>query len=174
MTASARWRIALAGLRFWVSWLGAGFALGLVLSLIWWALLEPAAAGNDVAELTIPAGTAAAVARGEPAPFIPNALSLGRNRELIVRNEDVTGHKVGASTVPPGGVAVIKAAAGSEDLVCTVHPSGYLAVQIDKRPGFATVLLQAALVGLPLGLATAIAVRVGKRLEMGDGAPGEG
>ncbi len=173
MTASARWRIATPGLRFWAGWLGAGFALGLVLSVIWWALLEPAAAGNDVAELTIPAGTAAAVARGEPAPFIPNALSLGRNRELIVRNEDVADHKVGASTVPPGGVAVIKAAAGSEDLVCTVHPSGYLGIEIDSRPGFETVLLQAALVGLPFGLAAAIAVRVGKHLQMDEPAPGD-
>ncbi|NUQ54970.1 MAG: hypothetical protein HUU14_03680, partial [Dehalococcoidia bacterium] len=125
MSESAKPGEKLAGLRFWAGWLGAGLALGFLLSIIWWALLEPAAAGNDVAELTIPAGTAAAVARGEPAPFIPNSLSLGRNRELVVRNNDVAGHKVGAWTVPPGGVAVIKAAAGTGDLICSVHPSGY-------------------------------------------------
>lgn len=172
MSQSPGPRRTLAGVRFWAGWLAAGLALGFVLSIVWWALLEPAAASAEVAELSIPAGTAAAVARGEPAPFIPNSLSLGRNRELVVRNNDVADHKVGAWTVPPGGVAVIKAAANSKDLVCTVHPSGYLDVQIDSRPAFATVLLQSALVGLPFGLAAAMAVRVGKHLQMDESPAG--
>jgi hypothetical protein len=159
------------GARFWAAWLVAGFALGLALSLVWWALLEPAAAGNKVAELIIPRGTADAVARGEPAPFIPNSLSLGRNRELRVRNDDVVAHKVGASTVPPGDTAVIKAAADSKDLVCTVHPAGYVGVRLDSRPGFDTVVLQAALLGLPLGLVAGSSVLVGRRLSMDEEIP---
>jgi len=158
----------LRGVRFWAAWAGAGYALGLALSLVWWALLEPSAAAGKVAELTIPRGTAEAVSRGEPAPFIPNSLSLGRNRELRVRNEDIVDHKVGASTVPPGGTATIKAAAGSQDLVCTVHPAGYVGLQVDRRPGFETVLLQAALLGLPLGLVAAGSVLVGRRISMDD------
>ncbi len=161
----------LPGIRFWAAWLGAGFALGLALSMVWWALLEPSAAASRVAELVIPRGTADAVARGGPAPFIPNSLSLGRNRELRVRNEDVAAHKVGASTVQPGGSAVIKAAAGSRDLICSVHPAGYVGVRFDARPGFEAVLLQAALVGLPLGLVAASSVLVGRRLSM-DGEEG--
>lgn len=164
-TARARMRHA-AAVRFWAGWLAAGFAFGLVLSTVWWAVLEPAQANNEVTELVIPRGTAGAVSRGEPAPFIPNSLSLGRNRELRVRNADVTDHKVGGTSVPPGGVAVIKAAANSKDLVCTVHPAGYLDVQISRRPGFTSLLLQAALVGLPIGLATALAVLAGRKLSM--------
>ncbi len=159
------------GVPFWAAWLGAGYALGLALSMIWWALLEPSAAGNRVAELIIPRGTADAVSRGEPAPFIPNSLSLGRNRELRLRNDDLVAHKVGGSTVSPGGVVVIKAAAGSKDLVCTVHPAGYVGLRLDSRPGFDTVLLQAALLGLPLGLVAAGSVLVGRRLSMDDEIP---
>ena len=104
MTAAASSSHVFSRARFWAAWLGASFILGLVLSLIWWALLEPAAAGNRVTELIIPRGTADAVARGEPAPFIPNSLSLGRNRALRVRNDDVVAHKVGAAPVQPGEI----------------------------------------------------------------------
>lgn len=152
--------------RFWVGWFGAGLALGLILSLIWWGLLEPAAADKNITTLTIPRGTADAVSRGQPAPFIPNALSLGRNRELRVLNEDVVDHKVGASTIAPGGVVVIKAPADSKGLACTVHPTGYVGLSISARPGFDTVLLQSSLVGMPFGLVAGIVVMVGRRLSM--------
>ncbi len=151
--------------RFWAMWLGAGLALGLILSTTWALLIEPAVKNARVVELVIPAGTARAVAAGEPAPFIPASLALTADHELVVRNEDDVTHKVGLFSVEPGKTATIRADPTGNTLTCTVHPSGYLNVTVDHRPGPLTVLVLALVVGLPFGALVALISLVVQRLD---------
>lgn len=147
------------------TWLVVGFVGAWALSIIWWALIEPAAANAETLELIIPEGTAAAIEAGGQPPFIPNALSLGRNKSMIIRNNDVVEHSVGSWVVPPGGVAEVKAAGEDEQVTCTIHPSGVLGVTIDEQPPFASTIFPSLLLGLPLGLVFGVAAAVGSRLD---------
>lgn len=158
-------------LRYWGAWLGGGFALGLTLAVIWVWLLEPAVNPPQATDLVIPKGTAAAVAAGEPAPFIPTTLSLSSIRELRVQNNDVVTHKVAGFDVPPGGSATIKPDAKAKALVCTVHPSGYLGLTIEERPGIAWILLLAFLSGVPFGALSGAIVFITRRLDDGGSGP---
>lgn len=155
--------------RHWAIWLGGGLALGLLLAGIWAWLLEPAVNAARAAELVIPLGTAEAVAAGQPAPFIPNALSLSSNRELRVRNDDVATHTVAGFSIPPGGTATIRPEPATKTVVCTVHPSGYLGVTIEGRPGVGWVLAIALLAGVPFGALFGGIAFLMQRLGTGDG-----
>jgi len=151
------------------AWSMAGsLALAWVLSIAWWALLEPASASDEVYELVIPSGTAAAVAAGRPAPFIPNSLELGRQSSMLIRNEDVVAHQVGTWSVPPGGAITVEASESDDTLSCTIHPQGVIGLQIDEQPPFVMTLISALGIGVPVGLIVGFASVVGGRLKMGD------
>ena len=84
------------GGRHWAIWILGALAFAWTLSFIWWLLLEPTSAdAAETPEFVIPEGTAAAVANGQPPPFIPTSFQFGRDRRLIVRNLDVVEHTVG-------------------------------------------------------------------------------
>lgn len=155
-------------LRHWLPWIAGGLATAWALSMLWWLLLEPAQARSDATQLIIPEGTAAAIARGEPAPFIPNSLELGRNGELLVINRDSADHEVGAWTIPAGGRATIASTGEDGEFTCTVHPAGVLGYTIDERPPFVTTVYSALLLGLPVGVVFGFASFVGRRLKPGD------
>lgn len=148
--------------------LGGGILVAWALSLAWWALLEPANASDDIYELTIPAGTAAAVAAGQPAPFIPNSLELGRQSSLLIHNQDVVEHRVGTWTIPPGSDLAVEATESDGQLSCTIHPQGVIGVRIDERPPFLMTVLSALGIGVPMGLIVGFATVVGGRLKMGE------
>ena len=157
----------------WLLWVGAGVAAAWALTMIWWALLEPNSVPDSAEVLVIPMGTADAVAAGDEAPFIPNSLSLGRSGKLIVHNEDVVEHSVGAWVIPPGGSAEIVAPEDAGQVSCTIHPGGFLGVTLDERPPVTSTIIPSLLLGLPIGLVMGFAAFVGGRLNMGDG-PGAG
>lgn len=172
---SRRWSL----FRFWGGWIGAGIALAFVLNLVWWALLSPSAqAEGSTQAYNIPLGTAEAMASGAEFPFIPNSLGIPPGGKLVIRNLDTVEHQVGAWTIPPGGSAEISAATtGGGELVCTVHPAGYLGIRLEKRPSITSTFLPTLLLGAPLGIVTAIATWVGSRIHVPDEedypAPGE-
>ncbi|MCA9846012.1 MAG: hypothetical protein R3C29_10885 [Dehalococcoidia bacterium] len=153
--------------RTWLPWIGGGIGAAWALSMLWWALLEPAQARASEAELIIPEGTAAAVAQGAPAPFIPNSIELARNGDLTVINRDTQPHEVGSWTIPPGGRAVISAATEDGQFTCTIHPGGILGFSIDKRPSILTTLYAAFILGLPTGFVFGLASVITRRLDTG-------
>lgn len=55
--------------------------------------------------LTIPAGTANAVAEGKAPPDVPDEMTFVLGDVLIVRNEDAVAHTLGPLVVPPGSSA---------------------------------------------------------------------
>lgn len=150
--------------RRWFRWLVLAMAGALALSLVWWALLEPASARADTTELTIPPGTADAVARGAQPLLIPNSLQLGRNGKLIVRNEDSSEHRFGTWTIPSGGSAEITASIEDGQVSCTVHPDGTIDLAVAQRPSLVTTLASALGLGIPVGLILGFAANVTVRL----------
>ncbi len=143
-------------------------AISWLLSLAWWAILEPISAEARTTTLVIPRGTAEAVARGEEPPFIPNSLTIGRNGRVRVVNEDVAPHSVGAWTVPPGGSAIIEPAATGEGVTCTITPTGVMPVFLDERPPITTTFLPALMLGIPAAVVTGGAVWVASRIGSGE------
>ena len=158
--------------RTWLFSIAGGWLAGLVLALVWALLITPLAQQNEVADLTIPAGTAASVSAGQPAKFIPAQLLLGPNRKLRVRNDDVVEHIVAGKTVPAHSAATIQASADAKSLTCTIHPSGYIGVGFDGAPGPLAVLFMATLVGLPVGVVFGGIVNLASRLDSGGSGAG--
>lgn len=158
-------------LRPWALWVIGGVLFAWGLSIAWWMVIEPIGTSDEVYELVIPEGTAAAVEAGEEPPFIPNSLSLGRSRVMMVYNEDVVEHQVGAWTVPPGGAAEIQATDGGDQITCTIHPAGAIGVAFEERPAFTSTFQSALILGIPLGIIFGLAGVVGSRITMDDEPP---
>ncbi|MGK2964548.1 MAG: hypothetical protein ACSLFM_02965 [Tepidiformaceae bacterium] len=156
---------ALAALRVAsIRWVAVCTIIAAGLGAIWWALLDPAPEFID--ELVIPAGTADRVAAGEPAPFIPSALSLGPGRELRIRNEDRVAHSVGTAELPPGAIAVLTAPDGDGAFSCTIHPGGSIGYTVTGRAGILpTIAWPALLLGIPAGLLIGAIVTLTARLD---------
>ena len=168
MNTAAR-RRAWGHARYWLTWVGLVLLGAWAFSLVWWWMLTPSPQAKPY-EITIPRGTAAALESGVPFAFVPNAIALSGGR-LIVRNEDTADHHIGNKTIPAGSVAEI-VADKDEELTCTIHPSGYLGIKLDKKPGIESTIVPALLLGLPLGLALAGSISLARKIGVDHGPPG--
>jgi hypothetical protein len=139
-----------------------GFVVVWAIGMGYWAALN-VGVGPAVEELSIPPGTAAALADGR-AGFFPASISLPPGGRLRVRNGDSVEHTIGNATIPPGALADISAPERGS-LICTVHPSGSLAVRTDASSPWVLALLPALVLGAPLGLGLGAALRVLRRLD---------
>jgi hypothetical protein len=146
--------------------MAASLAFGWALAIVWWALLSPQAREEVSDQLIIPPGTAAAIRSGSGASFVPATVSLRPGSRLVVVNNDVEEHEVGNAVIPPGAVAELTAPPDGEGFYCTIHPSGFLGVELTERPGFASTFVPALLIGVPLGLMAGAAAWVGGKLEL--------
>ncbi len=158
--------------RTWLLSILGGWAAGFVLALIWALLITPLAKQGEVADLTIPEGTAATISGGQPSRFIPAQLLLGPNRKIRVRNDDVVAHIVAGKTVPAHSSATIQASADAKSLTCTIHPSGLIGVGFDGSPGPLAVLFMASILGLPVGALFGGIVHLTKKLDTGEPTAG--
>jgi hypothetical protein len=130
----------------------------------WWWLLPP----SQTVELTIPAGTAGAVAAGAVPPGLPGELAVRVGDTLAVRNLDDIPHRIGPLWVAAGAsdyTPVGKSFFAGGALVCTIHPAGALAVAPRARPSVAVTIPVALLAGVPMGLAAVIALGIVRRLD---------
>lgn len=153
--------------RHWILWAAGGIAVGWLVSLFWWWLLEPAGK-DDLRALVIPPGAAALIAEGKPVPGIPADLGLGRTRELTITNDDEAEHYVGGALIRPGTTITIEPVQKDGEVACTFHSSGAIAFTLSERPSIFVTLIPAILLGLPFGLSFGLAVFVGQRLSMHD------
>jgi hypothetical protein len=152
-----------------LAWIAGALLFGWTLAIVWWAVLSPEAREEITNELVIPAGTAESIARGSSAAFVPGEIALRPGSRLFVVNNDTSEHTIGNAIIPPGAVAELTAPADGEGFYCTIHPSGFLGIDITQRPHFLTTVVPALLIGVPLGLMSAAAAWVGRRLDIGDG-----
>jgi hypothetical protein len=100
--------------------------------------------------LTIPDGTAAKVAKGEPAPDVPDEMTFVLGDVLIVRNQDSVAHTLGPLVVPPGASASLPL--NEEDhfaLNCSFNASSYFGLNVKPPTTLRTRLLGIAFAAPP-------------------------
>ena len=90
--------------RFVISML-IGIVLGAVISELSFVFLHETARPPQDVVLTIPAGTAAQVARGEQPPSIPVGMIFVVGDTLVMKNEDNVDHKLGQLWIPARSTA---------------------------------------------------------------------
>jgi hypothetical protein len=80
--------------------IGLGLLFGVLISEVPFLFLRDTARMPREIVLTIPAGTADQVARGEQPPSIPQNMMFVVGDRLVVKNEDSVGHKLGPMDPP--------------------------------------------------------------------------
>ena len=87
----------------------------------------------ETVELTLPAGTAAKVARGEEIPSIPAEMSFVVGDTLVVYNEDYTAHELGPLYIPANSSATLTMdAANSFEYSCSFRPTQFLGLTVQE------------------------------------------
>jgi hypothetical protein len=136
------------------------------LSLLAWLLL-----GGGVIrapqriEFVIPEGAAARVRAGEAVPSIPAKAVFVAGDVLALRNDDTANHQVGPFWIPAKTtITVPLERASTFKYLCTIHPSGYIGLEVRPRDSLRLTVIPTLGLGLPMGAALVIIARVMARL----------
>ncbi|RJP48450.1 MAG: hypothetical protein C4583_14350 [Anaerolineaceae bacterium] len=134
-----------------------GMAIGAALSEFTFLFLRETARAPKAIVLTIPAGTAEQVERGEQPPTLPENMIFVVGDLLIVKNEDVVDHQIGPLWIPAGASAHL-ALTTEENLAyeCSFQTSKYIGLDVREPVTFGTRLYGIFFAGLPLGVLIAI------------------
>lgn len=144
-------------------WMFGGFVVGWLVSVLWWAMLEPA--GNDApVEIVIPPGAAERIAAGQRVPGVPSVIRAGRSGTVRITNNDSVEHYLAGNLIRPGAVADIRPARTEGQIACTFHSAGVVGYQLDERPPITVTFIPAAALGVPFGIAFGVATIVARRL----------
>jgi hypothetical protein len=134
-----------------------GLVFGAVLSEVTFSFLKETARAPQEIVLTIPAGTAEQVARGEKPPNIPTDMIFVVGDTLVVKNEDTADHQLGPLWIPAGSSATL-ALGNTESLAyeCSFQPSKYVNFDVREPLTFGTRIYGIVFAGLPLGVLIAL------------------
>jgi len=127
--------------------------LGVLISEVPFLFLqETARAPRDIV-LTIPAGTADQVARGEQPLSIPENMTFVVGDRLVVRNEDSSDHKLGPLWIPANSSAEL-ALDQEESLAyeCTFQPGQYFGLDVREPLTPSTRIYGIVYVALPMAI----------------------
>ena len=151
---------------------GAATALVFAISITSLLLFARGARAPTTRELVIPEGTAAAVARGSDPFSIPASLSFVAGDVLVVRNQDLVAHRIGPLVIPPGQARRLDLRPTPvNSFICTVHPGGSLALDVQPRGlDLRLVLFPTLALGPALGAVVALVWRVAARLAVPPGS----
>jgi len=134
-----------------------GLLLGLVINEFTFYFLKETARPPQEIVLTIPAGTAEQVARGEQPPAIPENMVFVVGDTLIVQNEDTVDHKLGPLWIP----AITSASLSldqEESLAfeCSFQPGKYFGLDVREALTISTRLFGILYSGLPMAVLIAL------------------
>lgn len=134
-----------------------GMILGVAISEVPFIFLQETARAPKEITLVIPNGTAELVARGEQPPTIPDNMSFVVGDTLIVKNEDVTDHKLGPLWIPANSSAQLSLdLQQSFAFECSFQPGKYLGLEVNEPLTTATRVFGMLYVGTPLGILLAL------------------
>jgi hypothetical protein len=107
--------------------------------------------------LTIPAGTAEQVARGEQSPAIAENMVFVVGDTLVVENEDAVDHKLGPLWIPANSSARLSLDQ-EESLAfeCTFQPGNYFGLDVRQSLTLSTRLYGILYAGLPIAILIAL------------------
>ena len=130
-----------------------GIVIGVAISEFSFIFLQETARPPQEVILTIPAGTAEKVARGEQPPSIPQDMVFVVGDTLVVKNEDVVDHKLGQLWIPANSSAQLSL---NEEqnmaFECSFQPGNYFGLNVRQSLTFGTRIYGGLYAGIPLGI----------------------
>jgi hypothetical protein len=130
-----------------------GIVLGVVISEFSFIFLQETARPPQEVILTIPAGTAEKVARGEQPPSIPLDMVFVIGDTLVVVNDDLVDHKLGQLWIPANSSARLPL---NEEqnmaFECSFQPGNYFGLDVRQSLTFGTRIYGGLYAGIPLGI----------------------
>jgi hypothetical protein len=134
-----------------------GILAGGLISEISFLFLQETTRPPQEVILTIPAGTAEQVARGEQPPSIPRDMIFMMGDTLVVSNEDSADHKLGPLWIPAKSTARMPLnAAEIVSFECSFQPTQSMGLDIRPALTWSTRIYGILNVGLPLGVLFAL------------------
>jgi hypothetical protein len=134
-----------------------GIAISALISELSFLFLKETARPPESIELTIPAGTAESVARGEQPPSLPENMVFVVGDVLVVNNQDSVDHQLGPLWIPAGAAAQLELA--KEESIayeCSFQTSQYLGLDVRESLTLGTRVSGILFAGLPLGVLIAL------------------
>jgi hypothetical protein len=130
-----------------------GIVLGVLISEISFIFQHDTARPPREITLTIPAGTAEKVARGEQPPSIPKDMIFVVGDTLVVVNQDKVDHKLGQLWIPANSSA--RLALNEEQNMafeCSFEPGNYFGLDVRQSLTLGTRIYGILFAGIPLGI----------------------
>ena len=134
-----------------------GLLIGIMVSEVPFLFLRETARPPRDIVLTIPAGTAEQVARGEQPPSIPENMTFVVGDRLVVNNEDAVDHKLGPLWIPASSSAQLSLDQ-EENLAfeCSFQPGNYFGLDVRQPLTPRTRLFGIFYVALPMMILIAL------------------
>jgi len=134
-----------------------GLLIGVAVSEITFVFLKESARPPKAIILTIPAGTAESVARGEQPPSLPENMVFVVGDVLTVRNQDSVDHQLGPLWIPAGASANLEL--GTEENLayeCSFQTTNYIGFDVREPLTTGTRVYGILFAGIPLGVLIAL------------------
>src|SRR5512138_540452 len=107
--------------------------------------------------LTIPAGTAQLVARGQQPPSIPTNMDFVVGDRLVVKNEDSVTHKLGPLLIPANSSAQLALSqTESVSYECSFQPGKYFGLDVGEPLTLGTRIFGIVFVAFPMAILFAL------------------
>jgi hypothetical protein len=135
----------------------AGLLLGAAIGEIPFLFLRETARSPREIVLTIPAGTAEQVSRGEQPPSIPQNMIFVVGDTLVIENEDIVDHKLGPVWIPANSSAQLSL--NQEEnfaYECTFQTGSYFGLDVREPLTLSTRLYGILYAGLPIAILIAL------------------
>ncbi len=134
-----------------------GLVVGLLLSELTFLFLGETAREPKAIVITIPAGTAELVARGETPPTLPADMTFVVGDVLIIKNEDSVDHQLGPLWIPAGTSGHL-ALGQAESLAyeCSFQPGNYVGLDVREPLTIWTRIYGILFAGIPMGMLIAL------------------
>jgi hypothetical protein len=137
--------------------IGLGLLFGVLISEVPFLFLRDTARMPREIVLTIPAGTADQVARGEQPPSIPQNMTFVIGDRLLVRNDDSVDHKLGPLWIPANSSAQLSLdQEESFAYECSFQPGNYFGIDVHEPLTPGTRIYGIVYVALPLSILIAL------------------
>ncbi len=134
-----------------------GLLVGIFSSEIPFLLLHDTVRPPRAITLTIPAGTADLVARGQQPPSIPKDMVFVVGDRLVVRNDDSVTHKLGPLFIPAN--SSVQLALNQEETVayeCSFQPGKYFGLEVNEPLTTGTRIFGIVYIALPMAILFAL------------------
>ena len=137
--------------------IGFGLLVGILTSEVPFLFLRDTARAPRDIVLTIPAGTAEQVARGQQPPSIPVNMTFVVGDRLVVKNEDSVTHKLGPLLIPANSSAQLALSqAESVAYECSFQPGKYLGLDVGEPLTASTRIFGIIYIAFPMAILFAL------------------